>query len=177
MSKAALMCSKETKLAARAARKQRGEARIGHPTNSLIDKLPWRDGLDAFEHHVSEGEPERWARELIRRWLPQATEDELAPALRRVALYYWAGRTMGRAGRQAKKRPANMADRSIIWLLGFVWEFYGEQCGTAARAPGRFEGIVLDAIKLIEPERPEDTLPGRQAFRTTKAKRPHVSNL
>jgi hypothetical protein len=143
---------------------------------SLIEQLPWRDGLDAFEWRVPAEAPKLWARELGRRWLPQADDDELAQGLRRAALYYWAGRTMGRAGTQLRKRPVNWGDRAIIWVLGFVWEYCGEHCGTGSRAPGRFEGFVHDSIMLIEPKR-KDPLPGRQAFRSTKGKRPHYLDL
>ncbi|MGH6866401.1 MAG: hypothetical protein ACREDO_09590 [Methyloceanibacter sp.] len=144
---------------------------------ALIDKLPYRDGIDIFESRIDEGEPLNWAKRIIGRWLPQASEEELEPALRRVALYYWLGRTIKPLGRQARKRPVNWDDRGIIWLLGFVWEFYGRECGTGNDAPSHFQAFVHEAILMIDPQRPEHSLPGRQAFRTTKDRRARTADL
>ena len=141
----------------------------------LLEKLPWREGLEIYESYIPDGATEKWAEKLIKRWLPEAKVEDLAPALHRAALYYWSGRTIKPLGRQANKRPVNWEYRTIIWLLGFVWEFYGRTCGTASSAPGKFEGFVWDAIRLIEPGRKDP--PGRQAFRTTRGKRPHLDDL
>ena len=144
---------------------------------ALVDKLPYRDGIDIFEARIKEGDPGNWARQLIVRWLPQAQEEELGQALERTALYYWLGQSITPLGRQARKRPVKWDDRSIIWLLGLFGSITEKLAGPAAAPRAALKSFVHDTILLIDPDRPEASLPGRQAFRTTKKRRPPVSDL
>ena len=59
----------------------------------LLEKLPSRDGLEIYESRITNGAAEQWAEKLIKRWLPEAKVEDLAPALHR------APSTIGRDGR------------------------------------------------------------------------------